>query len=235
MIKTPSSKCLHSLLYFSAFVVSAGDTVAREAALLNTPSIYIGGRYLEVHDELEKLGLLYCPPPKETLKLIDHLIDSRIGIHKTFEEMSDLHRRWDNTTDVIIANLGVISHFGNGTVTINQKVMIRTPPGYSLWVTGPVNEFKDGVQPMSGVIETDWIPFPFTMNWKFTRPNVTIRFEKDEPYCFFFPIRRDLVESCDPIYKRLAPRCPRWCATVMAPPRSRPSPNDRTGKLRSSR
>jgi hypothetical protein len=32
-------------------------------------------------------------------------------------------------------------------------------------------------------METDWLPFTFTMNWKFTRPGRVI-FEKDEPICF---------------------------------------------------
>jgi hypothetical protein len=33
-------------------------------------------------------------------------------------------------------------------------VIIRTGPGNDLWVTGPVNEFKDGIQALSAVIET---------------------------------------------------------------------------------
>src|SRR5262249_25825667 len=31
------------------------------------------------------------------------------------------------------------THFGSGTLTFNVGVIIRTPPGYDLWVTGPVN------------------------------------------------------------------------------------------------
>ncbi|MDR1989189.1 MAG: DUF6065 family protein [Acidobacteriaceae bacterium] len=95
----------------------------------------------------------------------------------------------------------VASHFGCGILSFDLGLMITTSPGYDLWVTGPVNEFKDGIQALSAVIETSWMPFTFAMSWKFTRPNLKIRFEKDEPFCFFFPIEHGLVERCDPAFK----------------------------------
>ena len=42
--------------------------------------------------------------------------------------------------------------------------------GWNTFVTGPMNGIKDGIAPLSGVIETDWSPYSFTMNWRFTRP-----------------------------------------------------------------
>jgi hypothetical protein len=98
----------------------------------------------------------------------------------------------------------VESHFGSGILTFNVGVIIRTPPGYDLWVTGPVNEFKDGIQAMSAVIEANWMPFTFTMNWKFTRPHLKVRFEKGEPFCFFFPIEHGLLERCNPSFERIS-------------------------------
>jgi Family of unknown function (DUF6065) len=95
------------------------------------------------------------------------------------------------------------SHFGSGILTFNVGGVIRTPPGHDLWVTGPVNEFKDGIQALSAVIETYWMPFTFTMNWKFTRPHVNVRFEKGEPFCFFFPIEHGLLERVDPVFDRI--------------------------------
>ena len=90
-------------------------------------------------------------------------------------------------------------HFGAGTFTFTLLMIFRTPPGLNLWVSGPPNWFKDGVQPLSALIETDWIPHTFTMNWKLTRPGLTVRFEKDEPFCFFFPVPRGLAESMVPV------------------------------------
>jgi Family of unknown function (DUF6065) len=92
----------------------------------------------------------------------------------------------------------VKTHFGSGILTIAPAVIMRTAPGYNLWITGPVNSFKDGIQPLSASIESDWMPFTFSMNWKITRPHSTIRFEKDEPFCTFFPVQRGVVASCEP-------------------------------------
>lgn len=92
----------------------------------------------------------------------------------------------------------VESHFGSGILTFNPMGILRTSSGINLWVTGPPNRFKDGLQPLSAVVETDWIPYNFTMNWKFTRAGKRVRFERGEPYCFIFPVPRGIVESCDP-------------------------------------
>lgn len=99
--------------------------------------------------------------------------------------------------------LNVSGHFGHGILTLSHEVIFRTPPGFNLWVTGPVNRFKDAIQPLSAVVEADWMPFTFTMNWRFTRPHARVHFEKGEPYCQTFPIQRGLVEVMDPETDRL--------------------------------
>ena len=94
-------------------------------------------------------------------------------------------------------------HFGYGILTFSPQAMFRTEPGHNLWVAGPPNSFKDGIQGLSAVVETDWMPYSFSMNWKFTRPNHRIRFERGEPYCFLFPVQRGLVEAMQPRLKQL--------------------------------
>ena len=91
------------------------------------------------------------------------------------------------------------AHFGYGVLTFEINVILRTPPGLNLWVSGPANSFKDGVQALSAVIETDWMPFTFTMNWKFTRAEHRVRFEPGEPICQLFPVPRGLAEELDPV------------------------------------
>ena len=59
---------------------------------------------------------------------------------------------------------------------------------------GPAHSPKDGIVALSGLIETDWSPYTFTMNWQFTRPGHRVRFEKGEPSCFFFPVERGAIE-----------------------------------------
>lgn len=91
-----------------------------------------------------------------------------------------------------------IGHFGHGVLTFHLVCLFRTEPGYDLMVQGPVNRPKDAIAPLSGVIETDWAPYSFTMNWKFTRTFTPVRFEKGEPFCHFFPVKRGEVESFSP-------------------------------------
>jgi hypothetical protein len=69
-------------------------------------------------------------------------------------------------------------------------------------VSGPPNRPKHGISPLSGVVETDWSPFTFTMNWRFTQPGEVV-FEEGEPYCFF-PVDRRLLPSVEPEFRRLA-------------------------------
>lgn len=90
------------------------------------------------------------------------------------------------------------SHFGEGVLTFAVPFVFRTPPGINLWVKGPTNFIKDGAQALEGVVETDWSPATFTMNWKFTRPFEWIRFKKDEPFGMIVPIPRGLTESFAP-------------------------------------
>ncbi len=75
--------------------------------------------------------------------------------------------------------------------------LFRTEPGFDLMVQGPVNFPRDGVYALSGVIETDWSPYTFTMNWRMTRPGASIRFKKGEPFCHVFPVRRADLESIE--------------------------------------
>ncbi|RUL88611.1 DUF6065 family protein [Tautonia sociabilis] len=98
----------------------------------------------------------------------------------------------------------VESHFGEGVLTFQLPYLFRTSPGYNLWVKGPANMIKDGIQPLEGMVETDWSPAPFTMNWKVTRPFHTITFLPGEPICQLIPYPRGLIERFDPEVRDLA-------------------------------
>jgi Family of unknown function (DUF6065) len=91
-----------------------------------------------------------------------------------------------------------LSHFGYGVLTFSIRALFRTDPGYDLFVTGPLNEPKDAIQPLSAVVETDWAPFTFTMNWKFTRKDHAVSFKRDEPFCMIFPLKRGVLEEIEP-------------------------------------
>ncbi|MCQ4161914.1 DUF6065 family protein [Roseomonas sp. GC11] len=110
------------------------------------------------------------------------------------------------------------SHFGAGVLTFAIPTLLRTPPGIGLWVGGPPNAPKDGIAPLTGVVETDWAPMTFTMNWRFTRPDHVVRFRPGEPIGFFFPLPLGLAEAMRPEIRPLAADPPlaeahrAWCA-----------------------
>jgi hypothetical protein len=79
------------------------------------------------------------------------------------------------------------SHFGYGILTWHLPMLFRTPPGYNLLARGPANHPKDAVSPLEGIVETDWASTSFSMNWKFTRKLMPVRFEVDEPIGMIVP------------------------------------------------
>ena len=110
-----------------------------------------------------------------------------------------------STADVTIRIAGgaKVSHppvsiFGQGILTFNIEGLFRTPPGWNLWVGGSPNHLKDGIGALTGVVETDWAPYTFTMNWRFTRPGHTVHFDEGEPICFFFPVQRAYLDQVAP-------------------------------------
>jgi hypothetical protein len=98
----------------------------------------------------------------------------------------------------------VESHFGYGVLTWSVPYLFRTPPGYNLLARGPANWPKDGLCALEGLVETDWSVATFTMNWVFTRADVDIRFEKNEPFCMVLPQRRGELELFTPEIRTLS-------------------------------
>jgi len=112
-----------------------------------------------------------------------------------------------------------ISHFGGGILTFQVGFLFRTTPNYNLLVTGPINAPKDGITPLTAVVEADWAPYSFTMNWMFTRSDTAVDFREGEPFCAFFPIPRGLLDATEPEIRSLASDCElqnmhqAWCSS----------------------
>lgn len=96
----------------------------------------------------------------------------------------------------------VQAHFTQGIVTFMTGWLFRTPPGWALWAMGPPNLPKQGIAPLTGVIETDWLPYPFTMNWQMTKPG-KVTFKKGEPFCFIVPHPVNAIDQFTPVKKTL--------------------------------
>jgi hypothetical protein len=81
--------------------------------------------------------------------------------------------------------------------------LFRTSPGYGLWVRGPTNMVKDNIHPLDGIVETDWTPYTFTMNWKIMRRNTEVYFKKGDAVAMLVPYPLKFLEEVEPEFKTL--------------------------------
>ncbi len=62
---------------------------------------------------------------------------------------------------------------------------------------------KKFCSPLEGVVETDWSPYTFTMNWQILEPFEPVTFEKGEPICQIVPVKRGALEEVEPEFQEL--------------------------------
>ena len=97
---------IYSLMKFALFAVSSGDTVARETALLGTPTIYTGGRNMAVNDELINIGCMFQEDKLENI--IEQI--ARLSIKGEKERITrivadKIRYHWEDTTKVILKHI----------------------------------------------------------------------------------------------------------------------------------
>jgi len=93
---------IHSLMYFSKLVISSGDSMAREGALLGVPSIYCGFRQMAINKFVEEKSMFYHLNPQQVTEFLGHvmagvvtLLDQDILRQKLFQE-------WEDVTELIV-------------------------------------------------------------------------------------------------------------------------------------
>jgi hypothetical protein len=94
------------------------------------------------------------------------------------------------------------TNFGHGILSLIPDFIVKTPPGVSTYVRGIPNLIANGIQPLDGVVETDWLPFTFTYNFKFIKPG-KIKFEKGQPLFSFFPVPRGYSQEFDAVVSNI--------------------------------
>jgi len=86
--------------------------------------------------------------------------------------------------------------FGNGIITFNLPWLFRAErKGVNLLVRGCPNFLKTNATPLEGLVEIDWVPFTFTMNWKIQDWNRPVQFTKGDPIGFIQPMCVDIIEA----------------------------------------
>ena len=87
------------------------------------------------------------------------------------------------------------SHFGTGIVTWYVPFLFRTSPNLGILVTGPANHEHNHAVPLDAFVRTDWLPFPFTMNWRLTEANKRVTFKAGEPIARIMPFPIAMLEE----------------------------------------
>jgi predicted glycosyltransferase len=90
---------IHSLIYYSKLVVSSGDSMAREGAMLGIPSIYCGIRKMKANEMLIKLDLLKHLPGEDSLPFINNTMDKAFNTCRQAEVRNELLENWDDMNE----------------------------------------------------------------------------------------------------------------------------------------
>ncbi|MBS9524264.1 DUF354 domain-containing protein [Litoribacter alkaliphilus] len=87
---------IHSLIYYSKLVISSGDSMAREGAMLGVPSVYCGIRKMKANELLMGLGLLQHLPKDEAIPFINETIAEKFDENKQEQVRGKLLVDWDD-------------------------------------------------------------------------------------------------------------------------------------------
>ncbi len=56
--------------------------------------------------------------------------------------------------------------FGCGILTLHSGYVLKTSEGWDIMCTAPINTPIEWATPLTGIVETWWLNFTFTINWK---------------------------------------------------------------------
>ena len=99
--------------------------------------------------------------------------------------------------------VAVKSQFGKGIVTFSPPWVFRTPPGWDLYAKGPSNGWKPNCVPLEGIIETWWLPYTFTFNWKLVEPG-EVAFKRGECIGQIMPVPHQTFAEARAVEEPLA-------------------------------
>ena len=95
-------KDIHSLLYYSRLVISSGDSMAREGAMLGVPSLYVGMREMKANRLLQDEKMLFRCAAAAAPHLVRQVIREQATVPLQDEFREHLTKQWDDITQLII-------------------------------------------------------------------------------------------------------------------------------------
>ncbi len=104
LLKEPLND-IHSLIYFSKIVISSGDSMAREGAMLGVPSIYCGIREMAANRLMIDKGMLFHKDVEEVPQFVERIISSDIKIEEQDKFRERLEDEWVDVTEFIVSQI----------------------------------------------------------------------------------------------------------------------------------
>jgi len=96
---------IHSLMYFSQVVISSGDSVAREGAMLGVPSIYAGIREMPANWIMINKGMLVKSLPEEIVSTTLKILNGEMLFPMQDKLRQQLLKDWDNVTSLVLEKI----------------------------------------------------------------------------------------------------------------------------------
>ena len=96
---------IHSLMYYSQIVISSGDSMAREGAMLGVPSIYAGNRDMPANEILIRKDMLLKLEPEEVAPTVQKIRDGALQFAGQEEFRNQLFEEWDDVTKLILTKV----------------------------------------------------------------------------------------------------------------------------------
>jgi len=101
LLKEPVSD-IHSLIYYSRCLISSGDSMAREGAMLGVPSVYCGFREMKANRVMVDEGMLVCEQPEHCPALLEEIVSGSKPFEAQDAFRNRLLQQWEDVTLYII-------------------------------------------------------------------------------------------------------------------------------------
>ncbi len=89
---------IRSLMYYSKLMISSGDSMAREGAMLGVPSIYCGIREMKANQVLMEKGILKHLPQENSVPVINQILKVPFDHSQQEKVRKGLLKDWDDMT-----------------------------------------------------------------------------------------------------------------------------------------
>ncbi len=98
-VLNPPVMHFHSILYFAQIAITEGDTMAREAAILRTPVIYLGERRMKVHNYFRQGGYFL---ESTNLKIINPFIERCLKMEAV---KKNIRYNFENINEIMVEKI----------------------------------------------------------------------------------------------------------------------------------